>query len=188
MKKILIYLLLLSVVLCGCGQTSYLSSESVSFSTENISETVEETAVSGYVQISGAVKNPGVYEIDDATRLFMVIENAGGLNPDADLLSINQARVLKDGESIYILTKEEAKDSGLDSAFFENKEDSDGKVNINTADMDKLMTLPGVGQSKAKQIIEYRETKGSFSSIEEIMEIQGIKEGVFNKIKENIKV
>lgn len=188
MKKILIYLLLLSVVLCGCGQTSYLSTQSEDISTESSSEIVEDRTVSGYVQIAGAVKNPGVYEINDDTRLFMVIEKAGGLNPDADIRSLNQAGILKDGESIYIQTIEEAKEAALNEELGINTEDIDGKVNLNTADMERLMTLPGIGQSKAKQIIDYRETNGSFSSIEEIMEIQGIKEGVFSKIKDSIKV
>lgn len=188
MKKIFIYLLLLSVVLCGCRQTSYLSSQSEDISTESSSETIQEFSVSGYVQIAGAVKNPGVYEIGEDTRLFMVIESAGGLSPDADISGLNQARVIKDGESIYVQTVEEAKKAAEKSGLEGTTEDSDSRVNLNTADMERLMTLPGVGESKAKQIIEYRETNGSFSSIEEIMEIQGIKEGVFNKIKDSIKV
>lgn len=188
MRKIFICLLLLSVILCGCRQTSYLSSKSEVISTESTSETASEYRVLGYVQIAGAVKNPGVYEIGDDTRLFMVIEDAGGLNPDADISNINQARVIKDGESIYIQTVNEALEALENAETKGDISDLDGRVNLNTADMEKLMSLPGIGESKAKQIIEYRDTKGSFSSIEEIMEIQGIKEGVFNKIKDSIKV
>lgn len=186
MKKIIISLLLLSVMLCGCRQTSYLnSSESADITTESTSEEPKEGYALGYVQVGGAVKNPGVYEIGRDTRLFMIIEAAGGLTEEADISSLNQARALKDGESIYIMTAEEAKHA-LET--METNDSADGKVNINTADINLLMTLPGVGESKAKDIISYRETNGPFSSIEEIMEISGIKEGVYNKIKDNIKV
>lgn len=167
--------------------TSYLDSRTDSQSAEII-ENENDSSGLGYVQIQGAVRSPGVYEIEGDTRLFEIVEKAGGLTEDAAYERINQAKQVSDGESIYIKTQSEADEEDRIAALATENGESSGKININTADEQSLMTLAGIGESKAKMIIEYRTSNGSFTSIEDIMKIQGIKEGVFNKIKNDITV
>jgi competence protein ComEA len=100
---------------------------------------------------------------------------------------VNQAQVLSDGDMIKLPTWEEAAEAA-ETASDEEAASTDGKVNINTADAAALMTLPGIGESKAKSILTYRQEHGDFSSGEELMNIPGIKEGVYSKIKDSITV
>ena len=149
-----------------------------------------------YVYVCGAVHEPGVYELAPDDRIYRAVEAAGGLTEEADSSSINQAEKISDGQMIRILTKEEARLSGerAGSAGVENTDagqtgtETDGRININLASAEELMTLPGIGKAKADSMIAYREKSGGFSSIEEIMQVEGIKEGVYNRIKDNIKV
>lgn len=149
-----------------------------------------------FVYICGAVNVPGVYEVEQNARLYEVVEAAGGLREDAAEESVNQARQIEDGEMIRILTQEEAAQAGDEEAGegaendvkAETANDSDGRVDLNLATVAELMTLPGIGQAKADSIVRYREKNGAFSSIEEIKQVEGIKEGVYNRIKDNIKV
>ena len=136
-----------------------------------------------YVQVSGAVVSPGVYELPEGSRIFEAIELAGGLTEEADAKQMNQAQVLSDGQMIYVMHQGESAEEDNSEA-----ESEDGKVNLNTATEEQLMTLPGIGQAKAKSIIAWREENGGFTRIEVLMEIEGIKDGVFSKIKDNIKV
>lgn len=150
-----------------------------------------------YVHICGAVVNPDVYPIEAGARLVDLIEEAGGLIPEAAGDYINQAMVAEDGQRIYIPTKDEL--SELTAAEYLigetiNNEDSQsedkatGKVNINTADEKELMSLPGIGQAKAKGIIDYRSKKGNFKAITNLMDVPGIKEGLFSQIEARITV
>lgn len=183
MKYISVLGLLFCILLVpGCTKTSYLEAdtETISFSDEMSEDQNDEEALF-FVQISGAVKRPGVYQLSSDARVYEAIELAGGLTDDADGDSLNQALPITDGQMIHVLTTEESSEK-------EQTDTENGKVNINTADEAMLMTLPGIGESKAKSIISYRETKGSFSSIEDIMQITGIKEGVYQKIKDQITV
>ena len=149
-----------------------------------------------FVYICGAVNVPGVYEVEQNARLQEVVEAAGGLREDAAEESVNQARQIEDGEMIRILTQEEAAQAGDEEAGegaendvkAETANDSDGRIDLNFATVAELMTLPGIGQAKADSIVRYREKNGAFSSIEEIKQVEGIKEGVYNRIKDNIKV
>lgn len=149
-----------------------------------------------FVYICGAVNVPGVYEVEQNARLYEVVEAAGGLREDAAEESVNQARQIEDGEMIRILTQEEAAQAGDEEAGegaendvkAETANDSDGRIDLNLATVAELMTLPGIGQEKADSIVRYREKNGAFSSIEEIKQVEGIKEGVYNRIKDNIKV
>ncbi|MFR8428502.1 MAG: helix-hairpin-helix domain-containing protein [Roseburia inulinivorans] len=149
-----------------------------------------------FVYICGAVNTPGVYEVTQNARLYEVIEAAGGLTEDAAEESVNQAREIVDGEMVRILTQEEAAKDGLEEAGErtetgvdgETAQDSDGRIDLNLATAAELMTLSGIGQTKADSIIRYREKNGSFSSVEEIKQVEGIKEGVYNRIKDHIKV
>lgn len=149
-----------------------------------------------FVYICGAVKTPGVYEMEQNARLYEVVEAAGGLTEEAAEESVNQAREIVDGEMIRILTQEEAAGTGVEETGErtepevddETVKDTDGRIDLNLATAAELMTLSGIGQAKADSIIRYREKNGGFSSVEEIKQVEGIKEGVYNRIKDDIKV
>ncbi len=138
-----------------------------------------------YVHICGAVINPGVYQVPAGTRVYQALELAGGSSDDAYLSGINLADKLADGQKVYIPAEGENAEGILST-------DSGGvqsvMVNINTASEAELMTLPGIGQSRAKDIINYRVKNGFFESIDDIMKVSGIKEAAFEKIKDLIKV
>lgn len=133
-----------------------------------------------YVQAAGAVVNPGVYEVAEGTRVYEVISAAGGTLDNADEQMLMLAGVVSDGERIYVPYEGEIITQPADA--------DDGRVNINTADEDQLTTLPGIGAARAADIIDYRQTVGRFETIEQIMEVPGIKEAAFNKMKNKIKV
>ena len=139
-----------------------------------------------YVDIGGEVMKPGVYEVSDGTRLFEVIDKAGGLTEDADIDGINRAETVQDGQKIMIGRHGENPDENRDSYSANNVTDSgEGKVNINTADAAALQTIPGIGPSKADRIIEY---EGKFNEIDDIKNISGIGNKTFESIKEYITV
>jgi len=142
------------------------------------------------VHICGAVKEPGVYEIEEEARLYDLIMLSGGLLEEAAGDYINQAEKLTDGKRYYIPTVKEIEDlpvaEKIEGIKIDGNETKEKLVNINTADKAELMTLPGIGEAKAKSIIEYRDSHGRFKSIEELMNIPGIKEGLFNKIASKI--
>lgn len=153
------------------------------------SEDTEKEKKTIFVYVCGAVNTPGVYELPEDARVYEAIASAGGVREDAAEEHINQAQIVADGERIYIPTKEEAEQGTLESVLTQpDGGNAEGKVNINTASRDELKTLSGIGDSKADSIIQYRETHGAFRNIEELMNVDGIKEGVFNKIKDRITV
>lgn len=137
-----------------------------------------------YVYVCGEVLNPGVYELDSNQRVIDAIKLAGGTLEDANLEALNLATLVKDGEKIYIPSindlEFETNPSGAASVS--------SKININTATKDQLMTLPGIGESRALAIIAYRDDKGKFISIEDIKNVSGIKDAAYNKIKDLICV
>lgn len=139
------------------------------------------------VHVCGEVTSPGVYTLSYGSRVYEAIRAAGGVTDNADADAVNQADMLSDGMRLYIPAEGELPDS---NAVYDvgASGQSDGLVNINTATKEELMTLRGVGESKAESIIAYRENNGPFNSIEDIMNITGIKEGLFNKVKDYIKV
>lgn len=166
------------------------------------------------VDIKGAVKNPGVYEINSNGRVADAIEISGGLTNDADTSTINLSKNLTDEMVIIIYTKEEVEemlkgstsikyiekecicpeienDACIDNVI-DNKPDTntsnEQKVSLNSATIDELMQLPGIGEVKAKAIIAYREKNGGFKSIEELLEVNGIGESTFNKIKDQLSL
>lgn len=147
----------------------------------------EQKENSIYVYVCGAVNQTGVYELKKDARAYEAIECAGGLLEDAATLAVNQAEILSDGQQLYIPTQEEYEAGNptniTDSAQLNT---SDGKIHLNTATKEELTTLTGIGESRAESIIAYRETHGSFQNIEELMNVDGIKEGIFQKIKEQI--
>ena len=151
-----------------------------------------------YVDVCGAVVQPGVYAMKSDSRVFQAIEAAGGFLPDAAGTSINQACALSDGQQIYVPTQEEAEagdysmqeesTSTAISSGGNTDESVSGMVNINTADAAALKTLTGIGEAKAQAILSYREEHGAFSTVEEIMQVPGIKESTFSAIKDKIAV
>lgn len=135
------------------------------------------------VYVCGAVTQPGVVELPSGSRADDAVRMAGGMTQEADCDYVNLAQLLTDGEKLYIPSVREAME--LEQRM---EEEADGLVNINTAGADKLCTLPGIGESRARDIISYREQNGSFASIEDIMKVPGIKAAAFEKIKEKITV
>lgn len=130
-----------------------------------------------YVDIKGAVKFPNVYRVTAETRLFQLVEMSGGLLSDADIRNINLSARLTDEESIYI-------------PFINDDERiySDELINLNTATVEQLDSLPGIGIITAQNIIDYRNNIKVFQTIEEIMNVSGIGEASFAKIKDYITV
>lgn len=203
------------------------NSEIVS-SEESISLNVTKETISttGFVDIKGAVKNPGVYPYKDGDKVIDAITLAGGLNKDAVTNNINLSKKLTNEMVIYIFTKSELttkKSTTLSTTKTtttknnivnkdittpktsacicetitvnncitnpsEETQEEDKRININTADKDTLMTLNGIGESKASDIIEYRTTKGLFTKTEDIMNVSGISTTIYEKIKDNIRV
>ena len=156
------------------------------------------------VHIMGAVKNEGIVELEEKSRVADAIEKAGGVTENAYMKDINLATKLEDGMKIYIPTKEEAElekkngsysyNSGINSdANNSEKNNTSGKnisskVNINTATKEELDTLPGIGESTATKIMNYREENGKFKSIEEIKEVSGIGDSKYEQIKDLIEI
>lgn len=145
-----------------------------------------EEAEEIYVQVCGAVKHPGVYSLPQGSRVFQAVELAGGLSKEADTKSLNQAESLTDGQMIQVLTEQEAE--ALADDLPDAGSPDDGKINLNTATREELLSLSGIGDAKADSILAWREEHGSFSQIEDLMKIEGIKEGVFSKIRDCVKV
>lgn len=155
-----------------------------------------------FVHVCGAVVSPGVYGMEADARVYEAVSCAGGLREDAAGEAVNQAQKVTDGERIYIPTREEVvkglipkteEDTASSAGSTEESGgaqtgSTDGKVNINTASAEELKTLSGIGDTRAESIIRYREEQGGFQRIEDLMNVEGIKEGVFEKIKDRITV
>ena len=173
-----------------------------------LSDASSEEAKTLVVHICGAVSAPGVYELPAGSRIIDAVETGGGFLPEADEACCNLAEEIVDGCQIYIMTKTEScadgqteKKAGIQTSPDSDMQTTDrnvrsnsatalenGLVNLNTADIAALMTLPGIGESRAKAIISYREQHGAFAQIEDIMKISGIKQAAFSKIKDKITV
>ena len=187
--------LLLAVTGCRSKSGLYVE-QGASSEAEEASEQAEDGTVGSeeaadmiYVQVSGAVVSPGVYMLPAGSRVFEAVELAGGMTQEADVNALNQALVLSDGQMVYVFAVGEQR-SGQETGNGQGaaQEPEDGRINLNTATVEELMTLPGIGQSKAESIVSWREENGAFGSVEDIMNITGIKEGVFSRIKDHIKV
>lgn len=176
--KIIYLILLIVVFLIGCRNDEHSEISLTEVEDVEAEDTVEE-ADTIFVYVCGAVRYEGVYELPSDCRVYEAIAKAGGFREDAATSAINQAEVLKDAARLYVPTVAEAEVL---------QEAEAGKVNLNKASKEELMSLPGVGASRADSIIQYREQQGAFQSIEDIMQISGIKEGLFEKIKELITI
>ncbi len=143
-----------------------------------------------WVHVCGAVRKAGVYELPAGSRVFEAVQEAGGFAADADESYVNQAQRLSDGAKLVIPTVEQVEEAAGDS---DGRTDpvsvsADGRININTAPEAQLCEIPGIGATRAAAIAAYRQEHGGFSSIEEIMNVSGIKEGTYAKIKDRITV
>ncbi|MEL7647067.1 MAG: helix-hairpin-helix domain-containing protein [Sedimentibacter sp.] len=150
--------------------------------TEDAEDVLEEITRFIYVDVDGAVNSPGVYEFLDGDRVIDAVEKAGGLKETAVTKNLNKARKLVDGEKIYIPEQGEE-----DESINQGEPADNGKININTATLEQLMSLNGIGEVYAGRIIDYRSRK-KFSAIEEIKEVPGIGDKTFEKIKEMITI
>jgi len=143
------------------------------------------------VDVDGAVKNPGLYEFAEGDRVNDAIKKAGGLLESAYTKNINKARLLVDGEKIYIQDESDINSNVVimeDSIYNTGEVIQNGdKVNINTASKEILMTLDGIGEVYSQKIIEYRD-KNKFSTIEDIKNVKGVGEKTFENIKDKITV
>lgn len=174
----------------------------------------EESIINNYfVDIKGEINNPGVYEVEKDKRIIDVINMAGGLTDKADTSILNLSKKVKDEMYIIVYSNDQIKEykqkllpskeiikkieekiicpdnsnDACEKSSTSNKEDTlvKGKININNASKEELMSLPGIGESKADKIIEYRQNN-KFNSIEDIKNISGIGDSIFEKIKDNI--
>ena len=178
---IIILSLVLLVVTTSCRDKEQTTVSLEQAETTKTEEILADTAQNDYVYVyvCGAVNSEGVYQLPTGSRVYEAIESAGGFKEDAAKASVNQAKVLSDEESIYVPTMGEQIEPVIEN---------DGKVNINCATKEELMNLPGIGESRADSIIKYREKNGGFQTIEDIMQVSGIKGALFEQIKDLIKV
>lgn len=189
--------LILGMLLCGCGETkgqeiivigkgdmaSPDSGQKSAGAESGTEVTVSAEEVRILVHVCGAVAMPGVVSLPQGSRAEDALQAAGGFMEDASRDYVNLAGYVSDGEKLYFPTKEEVS-AGLQVQM----EADDGLININTADVTVLCTLPGIGESRARDIIAYREAHGDFESCEDIMKVSGIKTSVYNKLSDRIKV
>ncbi len=158
------------------------STETLDQSTSALVNEAQQTPVALIIiDVGGEVKNPGIVQLPEGSRVYIAIEKAGGLKQTADTRRINLAAILNDGEKLYIPKFNEVLEltSGSDSSTL---------ININTANSDALQKINGVGPSTAEKIIIYRQSNGPFKKIEEMMNINGIGEKTFEKFKSQITI
>lgn len=172
----------------------------LSFQIEEKSKSEEKQKI--IVDVKGAVKNPGIYELEAGKRVSDVINKAGGFTKDANTRYINLSKTLKDEMVIVVYNNKEIKEVlevkketpciceniKNDSCIENGEKENSSLININTATIEELMTLTGIGETKALAIIEYRKTNGNFNNIEDIMKVSGISESTYSKIKDSITI
>lgn len=143
------------------------------------------------VYINGEIKKPGVYQLKDGSIVDDIIKIAGGFTENADneslKIQLNLAQKLRDGEHIYVLSKDDVK-NGMSPAASSISSPNSTKVNINTATKEELKTIPGIGDVTAQKIIDYREKKGGFKTIEDLKRVDRIGEKTFEKFKDKVDV
>lgn len=219
-KKIVVYIIIINVIALIIYKVAIKKENlienitdinTIEISEENETKEQEKVDITKkiMVYITGEVKNPGIYELEENSRIKDVIEKAGGLKETADITDINLATILQDEDKITIPSKEENKQEKQNTENIQSNKQSktteksqnttsistnttgknqNTKVNINTATQTELETLPGIGPSIASKIVSYRKENGKFKSIEEIKKVSGIGESKYANIKELIKV
>lgn len=210
-KIILMFLGIIAVI--GITYYSYTNEKNIEISQENELEVENETneinvdeensekIATIKVHVSGAVKNEGVYELEEDARIADAIEKAGGVSDIANMKNVNLVSKLEDGMKIYIPKQgEDVLENNLEensnnkettlggSGTNSNVGNEKGKININKATKEELDTLPGIGESTAQKIIKYREEHGSFKNIEELKEVKGIGDAKYEEIKDLVDI
>ena len=180
------------LILVGVGGLFFKKEESVE-ETEVVVTTVmaekteesttQETVI--FVDIKGAVKNPGVYQMEVGDRVKDALDAAGGLTGDADSQKVNLAKRLED-QMVIVVPKVGEEAEEIPAGETRKEATKEGKVNINTATVEELKTLKGVGEKKAEAIIEYRKKNGSFKTKEDLMKVRGIGKKLFESFEERI--
>lgn len=232
--KIIIIIILISLNIVSISLQTYniINKSNTEYKTENIVKETEnkedntdenintESSNTIYVDIKGAVKSPGVYEVNNDSKVIDIINLAGGLNKNASTKYINLSKKINNESVIYIYTnseintfiKEQNKEplteckcetenikscidnkssiieKGQDTITNQDKKEDNSKININTASKDQLTSLTGIGDTKANAIIDYRDKNGNFKKIEEIKNVSGISDSLYEKIKDNITI
>ena len=187
------------VILCGVFASLYLVEVTAeeAYVCPKIETTVsEENADEIVVDIKGAVVKPGIYRVEKNAIVQDIITLAGGLTADADTSNLNLSKKVTDEMVITVYTHEEVKDLEKQDAIVETEKETDettedplnGLVSINTASLEELMTLPGIGEAKAKSIIQYRENCGKFAKKEDLLNISGIGEKVYAELEAYITI
>lgn len=171
--------------------------ENILVSNQDTNQTSQDTEEIVIVHITGSVKNPGIVKLKEGSRIEDAIEAAGGLTENADISNVNLAYVLDDGIKIKIPNLDDedigdedvlSKDSGEGIIQEDEKKTNTNIVNINKATENELSTLPGIGNSLATRIVEYRKQNGNFKTIEDIKNVSGIGESKFANIKDFISI
>ena len=156
------------------------------YETEEYTKTEDSKKDQITIHIAGEVNNPGIVILDEGARIVDALEAAGGETPNADINKLNLAYVLEDGEKLYIPNKNEEETEYVTKG--NENQTGTTKININTAQIEELSTLPGIGEATANKIIEYRKENGKFEKIEDIKNVPGIGDSKFQNIKEMLKV
>lgn len=198
-KGILLAAFVLSAGICySCSrgeESSFLASETAETAktetAESVSPETESPAAEPkicYVHVCGQVLHPGVYRLEEGQRIYEAIELAGGFTAEASRTWLNLAEKVADGMKLEVPDDSQVQQWQQASMAGENPPAGSGKVNINTATREELMTLKGIGEARAEDIIRFREKQGYFQAIEDIMKVPGIKDAAFEKIKDEITV
>lgn len=179
-KIIILAIILISSLIIKC--TAKPNTKVIADDNKNKDVKTEKLEANIIIDISGEIKNPGIYKMKGKVRLYEIIDKAGGLKEEANINSINQARYVKDGEKIIIPSSRNSQ--GMDKESISN---GNNLVNINTASKEELLKLPGIGEVTAEKIINYRDNN-NFTKIEDLKNVNGIGMATYNKLKDLICV
>lgn len=171
-------------------ETSFVSSSLVSTTQSNEDRQMSSSSETVIVDIKGAVKIEGVYEVRSNERLAKVIDKAGGFTEDADKTSVNLAQKVSDEMMVYVARQDENKSLLIanSSSSATISDSTSGIVNINTATQEELQTISGIGEKRAKDIVAYREQNGLFKSVDELSNISGIGTKTLEKLKSEVSI
>ena len=181
-KVILVGIVLLLLLIFSV----YYALNNVKEEDDIVNESVKEKEITYddnyyYIDVKGEVKNPGVYKLKEGKRIIDALNLAGGITENADTTNINLSKKITDEMCITVLSKNDNQEKN-------NTPDKKSKVSINTGTLEDLQSLSGIGESKANAIIKYREENGLFSQIEDVKNVPGIGESLYEKIKNSIEI
>ena len=194
-KIVIIAMIIIAVITIGMyiykqskEENPFLYYENIDFKDEvNVYENVERKDDRITIHITGDVNYPGVVVLENGARIVDAIEAAGGETEEADLDKLNLARILNDGDKVYVPNKN---DINTEEMILEDESENNKQatININTASIEELIKLPGIGEATATKIVEYRKQNGKFKTIEELKNVAGIGNNKFETIKDKIRV